>query len=388
MNNFIVIVLDGLGIGELPDANIYNDGGSHTFKNIALYNKNISLPNLEKMGLGKIDYIPGISSTTKTIAAYGKMSELAPGKDSTTGHWELGGLKITKDFPYFPDGFPQSLVDKFIKETKINGILGNYAASGTEIIKELGQEHIKTKNPIVYTSADSVFQIAVHTDIIPLERLYELCQIAREKVLIDEYSVGRVIARPFIGEFPNFKRTTDRKDYSLDPFGDTILDVLIDNGIKTIAVGKINDLFNHRGISLPVKTKSNDEGIEKTIQCIKYEKNSFIFTNLVDFDVYYGHRLDPIGFYNALKEFDKKLPDILNAMDETDYLILTADHGNDPTVTSTDHTREYVPVLFYNQQIKSVDLGISSSFADVAQTVADFFKINNNLLGKSFFEKI
>ena len=388
MNNFVVIVLDGLGVGELPDADLYNDVGSHTLKNIALYNKEINLPNLEKMGLGKIDLIPGLNNDINTLASYGKMAELAPGKDSTTGHWELGGLKINRDFPYFPDGFPKDLIDKFIYETQIEGILGNYAASGTEIIKELWQEHIQTKKPIVYTSADSVFQIAAHTDIIPLHRLYELCEIAREKVLVDDYSVGRVIARPFVGEFPNFKRTTDRKDYSLDPFGDTILDVLKENKINTVAIGKINDLFNHRGICIPIKTKSNEEGIAKTIHHIINQTNSFIFTNLVDFDVNYGHRLDPVGFYTALKEFDKLLPDILNAMDETDYLILTADHGNDPTVTSTDHTREYVPVLLYNKNLKSVDLGISKSFADVAQTVADFFKINNNLIGESFLKKV
>lgn len=384
MNNFIVIVLDGLGIGELPDASAYNDEGSNTLANMAEFVGGLYLPNLEKLGLGNIHPIKGIKPQTNPLASYGKMAEASVGKDSTTGHWELGGLKIEKAFPLYPDGFPQEIIEKFIKETKVDGILGNIPASGTEIIMKLGDEHIRTKYPIVYTSADSVFQIAAHEEIIPLQRLYEICEIARNKILIDDHAVARVIARPFIGSSNNYIRTTNRKDFSLNPFGYTILDYLSNEGIDTIAIGKINDLFNYQGIKIQIKTKTNLEGIEKIIDTIKHYKNSFIFVNLVDFDVYYGHRNDPIGFAKALKEFDDKLPEILNNIDNSDALIITADHGNDPTTPSTDHSREYVPLLFYRKNIKGKNLGIRKTFADVAQTVANFFKVNNSLNGRSF----
>ena len=387
MKNFVIIILDGVGIGELPDASKYGDAGSDTLGNMAKKLGGLNLPNLQKLGLGNIHEIKGVSPAQNPLASYGKMAEVSKGKDSTTGHWEIAGLKVEIDFPYYPEGFPQELIEQFIQETGVKGVLGNKPASGTEIIKELGDEHVKTGYPIVYTSADSVFQIAAHEEVIPLERLYEICRIAREKVLVGKDSVGRVIARPFVGKSGNYTRTTNRKDFSLNPPEDTILNVLQFNGIKTIAVGKVNDLFNYSGIDVRAKTKSNAEGIEKIIEFNSAEKESFIFANLVDFDVYYGHRNDPEGFHKALQEFDSKLPEILATFDETDALVITADHGNDPTTPSTDHSREYVPLLFYRKGHAGRNLGVRKTFSDVAQTVAHFFKVNNSLKGTSFLEE-
>lgn len=380
-------MLDGLGIGELPDAIKYKDEGSNTLSNMAEFVGGLSLPNLQKLGLGNIAPIKGIMPLSNPHASYGKMAEASVGKDSTTGHWELGGLKIEKAFPLYPNGFPNEIIEKFIYETKVGGILGNIPASGTEIIMQLGDEHVKTGYPIVYTSADSVFQIAAHEEIIPLKRLYEICEIARQKVLTGQDAVARIIARPFIGTSNNYQRTTNRKDFSLDPLDYTILDYLFYEGIETIAIGKINDLFNYRGIKTQIKTKSNSEGIDKITEVTKEVNNSFVFINLVDFDVYYGHRNDPVGFAKALKEFDDRLPDILNNFDETDVLIITADHGNDPTTISTDHSREYVPLLFYRKNKIGKNLGTRTTFADVAQTAAHFFKVNNSLYGRSFLNE-
>lgn len=337
--------------------------------------------------MGNIDSIPGISIQDKPIASFGKLREVSPGKDSTTGHWELGGIHVDLEFSYFPKGFPKSITDAFLKKTGLQGFLGNIPASGTEIIKELGEEHQKTGYPIIYTSADSVFQIAAHEETIPLDDLYKICEITRHEVLIDPWTVGRVIARPFIGKPGNYTRTTNRKDFSLDPPSDTILDVLKNAGIETIAIGKINDLFNYKGIVTGIKSKSNDEGCNQIIKTASNRKNALIFTNLVDFDVYYGHRLDPDGFAKALKEFDNRLPEILKVLSEDDALILTADHGNDPTVKSTDHTREYVPLLFYQKGKKGRDIGTRSSFSDVAKTVGEYFGVTNTLKGKSFLNK-
>lgn len=387
MNNFFIIVLDGIGIGELPDANNYSDQGSNTLGNMANRLGGLNLPNLEQFGLGNIIPILGIKAQEQPLASYGKLTEISPGKDSTTGHWELGGLKVEIEFPFYPDGFPQELINRFLNATGLKGILGNYAASGTEIIKDLGAEHVRTGYPIVYTSADSVFQIAVHEEVIPINKLYEICTIAREKVLVGKDAVGRIIARPFIGKEGNFIRTTNRKDFSLDPPSPTILDYCLNEGIETYAIGKVNDLFNYQGIKHKLKTKSNQEGIEKIIETAKNVKESFIFINLVDFDVYYGHRNDPEGLHNALKEFDTRLPEIVNYLDETDRLILTADHGNDSTDISTDHTREYVPLLYYRKNIQGKDLGTRKTFSDVAQTVAHYFKINNDLKGTSFLNE-
>jgi phosphopentomutase len=384
LRNFITIILDGVGIGELPDAKNYGDEGSNTLGNIAEKLNGISLPTLQKLGLGNIAKIKGVVPAAKPLASFGKMKEVSKGKDSTTGHWEIAGLKVEFDFPYYPNGFPAELIDKFLKKTKLEGVLGNKPASGTEIIKELGDQHVKTGYPIVYTSADSVFQIAAHEEVIPLERLYEICRIARDEVLIGKNAVGRVIARPFIGTSGNYERTTNRKDFSLDPPSKTILNYLQENGIKTVAIGKINDLFNYSGIDVKDKTRSNFEGMERLSYHAENTSNSFIFANLVDFDVYYGHRNDPEGFRKALQEFDKWLPSFLEKLDEEDALLITADHGNDPTTPSTDHSREYVPLIFYRKNVEGNDLGIRETFSDAAQTVAHFFKINNNLKGKSF----
>lgn len=387
MKNFVLIILDGVGIGELPDAENYGDIGSNTLGNLAEHVNGLNLPNLQKLGLGNIADIKGIDPEKHPSASYGKMKEVSPGKDSTTGHWEIGGLKVDFDFPYYPGGFPDKLINKFLEVTGEKGILGNKAASGTAIIEELGDEHVRTGFPIVYTSADSVFQIAAHEDVIPIERLYEICRLAREEVLVGKNSVGRVIARPFIGTNGKYTRTTNRKDFSMDPTADTILNFLHNAGIETIAIGKVNDLFNYSGITTQLKTKSNAEGIQQIIKTLKEKNNFFSFTNLVDFDVYYGHRNDPEGFAGALEEFDNALPEILTQLDDDDVLVITADHGNDPTSTSTDHSREYVPLIYYNKSRTGKNLGIRETFADIAQTAAHFFRINNNLKGKSFLNE-
>ncbi|HEX2868419.1 MAG TPA: phosphopentomutase [Ignavibacteriales bacterium] len=384
MNNFVIIVLDGIGAGELPDSEKYNDKGSNTLGNMARVLGGLNLPNLKALGLGNITDIRGVAPVENPLASYGKMTEVSNGKDSTTGHWEIGGIKVEFEFPYYPDGFPGELIEKFLKATGLKGVLGNKAASGTEIIKELGDEHMRTGFPIVYTSADSVFQIAAHEEVIPLHRLYEICSITRHEVLTGKDSAGRVIARPFIGQPGNYTRTTNRKDYSLDPERDTILDVLKSRGISTIAIGKINDLFNYRGISVNEKTKSNQEGIEKIKEYARKVTDSLIFANLVDFDVYYGHRNDPEGFSRALMEFDRELPEILSSLDESDCLVITSDHGNDPTDISTDHTREYVPLLFYRKGKEGKNLATRDTFSDVAQTAARFFGVENSLKGTSF----
>ena len=387
MKNFLVIVLDGVGIGELPDAADYNDVGSNTLKNISEVVGGLNLPNLEKFGLGNIEDLKGVSHLENPLASFGKMKEVSIGKDSTSGHWELGGIKVDFKFPVYPNGFPEEVIRKFIEETGVEGVLGNKPASGTQIIQELGDEHVKTGYPIVYTSADSVFQIAAHEEVIPLEQLYEICEITRKKVMVGEHTVGRIIARPFVGSSGNYTRTTNRKDFSVDPVGKTILDYCSENGIQTIGIGKVNDLFNYKGIDVSVKTKSNSEGIEKIIEFAGKSEQGFIFTNLVDFDVYFGHRNDPEGFHKALIEFDNALPEITGKLDETDALIITADHGNDPTTPSTDHSREYVPLLFYRKNKPVKDLGIRETFSDVAQTVAEFYGIKSDLKGKSFLNE-
>ncbi len=387
MKKAVVIVLDGVGIGNAPDAKYYNDEGSNTLQNIASTLGEIELPNLEKLGLGKLVKLN--SNNAQVIGCFGKMKEVSKGKDSTTGHWELGGLISEKQFPVYPSGFPEEIIEKFKKENNLKGVLGNKAASGTEIIQELGEEHIRTGYPIVYTSADSVFQIAAHEEIIPVEQLYQICKVTREKVMIGEHAVGRIIARPFIGTKGNFTRTHRRKDFALEPNGEVIFDVLKKNGIKTIGIGKINDLFAYRNIDVQIKTKDNLEGILKTIEFTKAETNAFIMTNLVDFDMLYGHRNDVNGFYKALVEFDNYLPEIINSMNENDILFITADHGNDPTYPGTDHTRELVPLLVYGKKIKSgVDLGLRETFADLAQTICDFYKMPNSLKGKSFLGEL
>ena len=384
MDNFYIIVLDGVGVGEMPDAENYGDQGSNTLANMAAFVGGLNLPNLQDFGLGNIIPIKGINVISNPAASYGKLSEQSKGKDSTTGHWELSGLFVETDFDYFPKGFPTSITDKFLKLTGCKGFLGNKAASGTEIISELGDEHLKTGFPIIYTSADSVFQIAAHEKVISLEDLYNICEITRNKVLVEPLNVGRVIARPFTGSTGNYHRTVYRKDFSLDPPSETVLDILKKSKINTVAIGKINDLFNYKGIEVQLKTKSNKEGFDQLKFAAKRYTNSLIFTNLVDFDVYFGHRNDPVGFADALAEFDKFLGEFTEILDPDDRLILTADHGNDPTTPSTDHSREYVPVLYYGKNKTSVNLGTRNSFSDVGKTAADYFGVSNRLKGKSF----
>ncbi len=387
MNNFYIIVLDGVGVGELPDASLYSDNGSNTLGNIARELNGLHLPNFQNLGIGNVIPIKGLDSIANPIASYGKMCELSKGKDSTTGHWEISGLFVDTDFDYFPNGFPENIIDKFLQTTGCKGFLGNKAASGTEIIKELGDEHVKTGFPIIYTSADSVFQIAAHQDVIQLEKLYEICDKTRNKVLIHPLKVGRVIARPFLGNSGSYERTVYRKDYSLDPPSETVLDLLTKNKINTVAIGKINDLFNYRGISVEVKSKSNREGFDQLIKASKEYHSSLIFINLVDFDVYYGHRNDVEGFANALKELDNFLPEFLENLHQSDRVIFTADHGNDPTTPSTDHSREYVPVLYFGKNKPVTNLGIRNTFSDVGKTAAEYFNVKNVLKGTSFLNE-
>lgn len=387
MNNAVVIVLDGVGIGELPDAHLWGDQGSATLQNICK-RVNISLPNLAQLGLGNIEPLNGVGSVSQPLSSFGKLTEVSPGKDSTTGHWELGGIHLDFDFSYFPQGFPKEIMDLFMEKTGCKGFLGNKAASGTEIIQELGDEHIRTGFPIVYTSADSVFQIAAHEEVINLEQLYQICKITRNEVLKEPLKIGRVIARPFLGGNGNYNRTKNRKDFSLDAPYPTILDVVKQSGRDTIAIGKINDLFNHRGITKPLFTKSNEEGIEAILQELRISNNSFIFANLVDFDVYYGHRNDPVGFAKALEYFDWRLPEILALLDKTDIMLITADHGNDPTTPGTDHSREYVPLFAFKKSHAGKNIGIRNTFSDVAATVSDFFGLSSDLKGNSFLDDI
>lgn len=383
----IVIVLDSVGIGELPDALAYGDVGSNTLSNIARVVGGLFLPNLEAMGLANIAALQGLTPQLSPTAVYGKMAEVSAGKDTTTGHWELMGVHLKQPFPLYPDGFPPEVMQAF--EAAINrGTLGNYPASGTAIIEELGAEHLKTGKPIIYTSGDSVFQIAAHEEIIPIDELYDMCHKARE-LLRGEHEVSRVIARPFIGEPDNFERTANRHDYSVAP-PPTLLDSLKEAGLMVYAVGKIQDIFTGQGITDYVYTQSNADGVDKTLAAMREQnKPGLVFTNLVDFDAKFGHRNNPTGYANALIEFDQRLPEILAALAEDDLLVITADHGNDPTYPGTDHTREYVPLLISGQAVRAgVNLGVRKTFADLAATIADIFEVKRPSLGQSFKDQI
>ncbi len=387
MNNFIIIVLDGVGVGELPDASNYGDQGSNTLKNISKHIGKLWLPNFQRLGLGNITDIQGVSKNPAPLASFGKLAEVSKGKDSTTGHWELAGLKVDKDFDYFPNGFPENIIKSFIELTGCKGVLGNKAASGTEIIKELGKQHCDTGFPIVYTSADSVFQIAAHEETFGLDNLYRVCEITRKEVLKSPLNVARVIARPFVGSEGNYVRTTNRKDYSIDPPSETLIDVLKKNGVNTVSIGKVADLFNNRGFNVIEHTKSNLEGIKAIFEYSQIVSSSLIFANLVDFDVYYGHRNDVEGFYKALQEFDEYIPYLINLLYPDDRLIITADHGNDPTTPSTDHSREYVPLLYYGKNKRGFSLGTRKTFSDVAKTVAEYYKLKTFFPGMSFLNQ-
>ena len=387
MKRAIVIVMDSVGMGALPDAEKYGDVGSNTLGNIATQIENFRLPNLEKLGLGNIDGIIGFEGHDKPVGSFGRMAERSAGKDTTTGHWELMGIVLQKPFPTYPKGFPQDIIKEFEKAIG-SPVLGNIPASGTQIIEKLGEEHIRKGYPIVYTSADSVFQIAAHEKVIPVERLYEICSIARG-ILVDEHAVGRVIGRPFEGEPGGFARTDRRRDFSLDPIGGTVLDHVVDDGLKVKTVGKITDIFNGRGITHSVHTHDNMDGIDKTIGYIKEDFPGIIFTNLIDFDMLYGHRNDVTGYARALSMLDARIPEIIGALKDEDILIITADHGCDPTFPGTDHTREYVPLLVYGKTLKQgVNLGTRETFADVGASLADYLGIKPPKEGISFMEDV
>ncbi|MDY7030910.1 MAG: phosphopentomutase [Thermodesulfobacteriota bacterium] len=382
----ILITLDSVGIGELPDAEEYGDKGCNTLKNIADEMGGLELPNLEFMGLGLIENIKGLQRNIIPKAFFGKMLEASKGKDSNIGHWELSGIILDSHFPTFPNGYPDEVMEKFKIATGLD-FLGNMAASGTEIIKSLGEEHLKTGKPIIYTSADSVFQIAAHEDMIPLSQLYDICRTARE--ILNPYRVLRVIARPFVGEPGNFRRTRARKDYSIPPPGKTVLDVIKENELPVIGIGKVGDIFANKGLSRIIPTENNLDGIVKTKKEMKGTKKGLIFTNLIDFDMIWGHRNDVNGYADGLKEFDVELPGILELLTEKDLLILTADHGCDPTTPGTDHSREYVPLLVYNPSCtKGSCLGVRQTFADVGQTITSALGLTPLDNGKSFFEKL
>lgn len=387
-NKITVVVLDSVGIGELPDAPKYGDTGAHTLGHILEKVPNVKLPHMQQLGLGNIAPLAQITPADQPSGYYGKMAEISVGKDTMTGHWELMGLKVSTPFQTYPNGFPRDLIARFESETG-RKVIGNKPASGTEILDELGAKHMETGAFIVYTSADSVFQIAAHEDVIPLEELYRACEIARKLTLEPEYSVGRVIARPFVGSPGDFKRTPNRHDYAVSPPEPTLLNSLKAAGRDVIAVGKINDIFSGEGITRTYPTKSNLHGIEKTIELMKEDFNGLLFTNLVDFDSLYGHRRDPVGYAKALEEFDAHLPEMLASVKEGEILILTADHGNDPIHAGTDHTREYVPLLVYSPSFKgNGSLGVRGAYADLAATIADNFGVHASNHGKSFLRQL
>ena len=382
-----LVILDGVGVGELPDASKYGDRGSNTLAHIAETVRGLKLPNLSRLGLGNIIFIVGVPDSEKPMANYGKMREVSPGKDSISGHWEIAGLPLNKPFPIYESGFPDEVIVPFMKQADLPGILGNKPASGTEIIQELGEEHLQTGKPIIYTSADSVFQIAAHVDAIPLKRLYEICRIAR-RLLVGKHEVCRVIARPFAGKSGYFYRTPDRKDLPVKPFGPIIMENLKKYGFPTIAVGKIYDLFAGAGFDEKIDAASNSDGMGKLLEITKTVERGFIGCTLVDFDMVWGHRNDVVGFADGLRAFDTWLPRFIDQLDSNDALIITADHGCDPTTAGTDHTREYVPVLFYLKNHKGVNLGVRKTFADIAATIADLFGISWRGRGSSFMKTI
>ena len=382
----IWIVLDSVGVGELPDADAYGDQGSDTLGNISRAVP-LKLPTLRSLGLPRVAHVDGMADVDQPRGAYGRMAERSAGKDSVTGHWELTGIVLPEAFPTFPHGFPASLMSAF--ERRIGrGTLGNKAASGTVIIDELGPEHLRTGKPIVYTSADSVFQIAAHEDVIAVPELYRICEIAYE-LAAEGMGIGRVIARPFVGRPGAFQRTSNRRDFALPPAGTTLLDALKAAGHTVFAIGKIEDLFAGRGITAAVHTKSDDHGVDEIEQAMRAIPAGLIFANLVDFDTQYGHRNDPAGYAANLERFDARLARLLPTLRDTDVLIITADHGNDPTTPSTDHAREYVPLFLVGARVKAgVALGTRETFADLGQTVADLFNVGPLANGTSFLRDI
>ena len=380
-------MLDSAGIGEMPDAADWGDAGADTFGNI-LKSRKVELPNLQRLGLGNIRTLDGVASIDSPIGSFGKCTLRSNGKDTTTGHWEMAGIILDKAFPTYPNGFPDRIIEDFVSKAKVPGVLGNVPASGTEIIKELGEEHVRTGKPIVYTSADSVFQIAAHEEIIPIDRLYEICEIARG-ILQGQDKVGRVIARPFLGSnSADFTRTENRHDYAVPPPSQNLLPLLKNAGLDVVCIGKIASIYDSLGVTEDLTAKNNDQTVQQTINALNADSQGLIFSNMVDFDMLYGHRRDAEGYAKALEKFDSQLPEIYQAMNDNDLLILTADHGNDPTFPGSDHTREYVPLLVYSKNAKpGVDLGTRGSLADIGETIADNFDVQLSQ-GKSFLDQI
>jgi phosphopentomutase len=385
MPNFYIIVIDGLGVGAQEDAAEYGDEGENTLAHIC-EETGCRLPNFQRLGLGNIIPLTSVPEAENPAAAYGKMREVSTGKDSTTGHWEMAGIQLDAPFPTYPDGFPDAVIETFCDGIGRENVLCNKPYSGTDVIADYGKEHLRTGYPIVYTSADSVFQVAVHKSVVPVSTLYEWCEYARRQVLTAQHGVGRVIARPFEGEASAFERDSDRRhDFSLVPPADNIIQQLYDNGIRTYSIGKIIDLFAEKGFTQYRRTKSNAEGISQLLSLMSAAENSFVFVNLIDTDQKYGHRLDPRGYARCLQEFDRALPAILKKTGEDDLLIVTGDHGNDPTSTSTDHSREFVPLLVYpGGGAVQQDLGTRATFSDIAKTAAVFFDLETDLPGTSF----
>ena len=387
INRVVLIVLDGVGVGAAPDAAAYGDEGAHTLAHVAESVGGLRVPNLEALGIGHLGALAGVRRTAQPDGCFGKMAALSKGKDSTTGHWEMAGVVLEKPFPTYPNGFPSDVIDAF-QQAISRKTLGNYAASGTTIVQEMGLQHLQTGSPIVYTSADSVFQIAAHEQVIPVEELYGMCRAAR-KLLAPPHQVARVIARPFSGEPGAFTRTNRRRDFSIEPPARTLLDELKSGGYPVIGIGKIDDLFTGRGLTRAVPAKSDQAALDETVRALQSIPRGLIFANLIEFDTLYGHRNDAAGFAQALQAFDARLPDILGRMQPDDLLCMTADHGNDPTRPGTDHTREYVPLLVYGARMsRGVNLGTRKSFADLGQTIAEALGSKRLAWGESFLHVV
>ena len=384
----VLMVLDSAGIGAMPDAPEWGDAGADTLGNV-LKSREVKLPNLQKLGLGNIRPFEHLAPVENPTGSYGKCTLKSNGKDTTTGHWEMAGIILEKAFPTFPQGFPQAVIDEFAAKADVPGVLANIPASGTEIIKQFGEEHIKTGKPIVYTSADSVFQIAAHEGVIPIERQYEICEIARKMLDGEQFRVGRVIARPFVGETAEtFKRTENRHDYAVPPPNENLLLLLKENNLDVVCIGKIASIYDSVGVTEDLTAKNNDQSIDQTINALNADSRGLIFSNLVDFDMLYGHRRDTEGYAAALEHFDTRLPELIDAMNEDDLFIITADHGNDPTFPGSDHTREYAPLLVFGKNTKqSVNLGTRQSLSDIGQTIAENFGIKLKD-GVSFLKEI
>ena len=387
MSRVIWMVIDSVGIGALPDSQKFGDVNVDTLGNIVRSCKGIKIPNMIKLGLANIEGVDSLENIESPIGCYGRCSEVSKGKDTTTGHWEMTGVLVETPFKTFENGFPKDIIEEFERRSN-RKVIGNKPASGTAILDELGEQHMNTGEVIVYTSADSVFQIAAHEEIVSLDELYKMCEIARE-IMMGDNAVARIIARPFIGKPGAFERTSNRRDYSLSPFEDTVLDNIKKSNLDVIGIGKIEDIFNKQGITEAIHTHDNMDGVDQTINYMKKETKGLIFTNLVDFDSKYGHRRDVEGYKNALEEFDARIPEILENMNDDDVLIINSDHGNDPTYKGTDHTREYIPVLVYGKNLKSgLNLGTRNSFADIGATVADILNVEMPKHGQSFKKEI